>query len=76
MLGPDVDGEPEKFRADGARQIRVTVATPPIAKINRDGVVAGERLDIGMGIFALADAELGFTARVGGIAGIATLVAE
>jgi hypothetical protein len=45
MCGPDVNREAEEFRADWAGQIRVAIAPPPIAEINRDGIVAGQRLD-------------------------------
>ena len=74
MCGPDVDRESEEFRADWAGQIRVTIAPPPIAKIDRDGIVAGQRLDVRSGIFALGDAEIGLAAGVGGVAGMATLI--
>jgi hypothetical protein len=76
MLRTDVHGQAEQFHADRTRQSRVAIALPPIAKINRDGVVAGERLDIELGIFALTDTEISFATGIGGVAGIATFGGE
>jgi len=76
MLRTDVHGQAEQFHADRTGQNRVAIALPPIAKINCDGVVAGERLDIELGIFALTDTEISFATGIGGVAGIATFGGE
>jgi hypothetical protein len=76
VYGPDIYCQSQQLCPIGPRKSLVKITLPPVAKVNCDGFITRQRIDIYLRVLAFRDSESSFTTRVCRIASTPAFVGE